>query len=375
MKNIKKLCKQALVIILVCLILSNSTLAFALDLSTTISDVQMEANAMSVFEAKVNEVDSSLTITRTRDLFDFAGNEYTLIECSPVGYFIFHNESGIFTEFSPSSDSPYKNIGASTTLLYGGPTFYYIVEDNSFVHTVISEQLSADNLESYAEKCDEYDSSLMLNKDEAVCNYISSNTSSQGFSCLTSTMGARSTNSTTYVTNASFFYDDNDSNFGYVSGGYCGYIAANLVLRYWDDCGDISLSSTYTSSTGVSRAQLTNALIDIGVDLEYSHDSVPWEIKNVIYEFCEDNDIYARIGYSLLSTGITDEIDSDRPVIVFGNLSASPSTATGNHAVVVYGYYETSTGFTYDIAHFGWSGYGEAYVYGTYGGSTTFRPL
>ena len=47
------------------------------------------------------------TIDRIVEIRDFAGNVYTLAECLPTGYMIFHNESGAFVEYSVVAESPY----------------------------------------------------------------------------------------------------------------------------------------------------------------------------------------------------------------------------------------------------------------------------
>ena len=88
--------------------------------SMYIEELEMQANELldlSGEEAIDVEIERFLTI------HDFAGNEYTLVECAPSGYIIYHNESGTFVEGSVVAQSPY--LGISGEKYYGGPNEYY----------------------------------------------------------------------------------------------------------------------------------------------------------------------------------------------------------------------------------------------------------
>lgn len=79
----------------------------------------------------VNGID--LEIDTIKPLVDFAGNVYYDIECDPQGYIIMHGQTGDYVEYSEEAQSPYA--GFYGTLLYGGPTYYYYVEDGEYEHT------------------------------------------------------------------------------------------------------------------------------------------------------------------------------------------------------------------------------------------------
>lgn len=370
----KHVCFSLLIALLLQLILPCSVAAGTITIPK--GDQTIAEAELFVYNSMIHSLNESLRITNIRSINDFAGNKFTLIETSPSGYFIFHNASGIFVEYSDSGTSPYLEASSSAQLIYGGPTFYYIIENGSYVHTMLNETISLSRTSEYAKACNSRVKELMDSKDKNISTFISSHDSAVVDSTI-ATRYERNSAGYTYVPNGyQFFAEDNANTFGYVDGGYCGYIAANMILRYWDDQGELTLASNYTSSSGLAAARLTNYLIAIGEDdLGFSGGTVPWQIADVLDAFCSQYRITADYGYSPLATGIKSEIDSGFPVILFGQLAPAPSSSVSMHAVTVYGYYEDSSGFVYEIAHFGWnSNTAHTYVYGNYGGSTWFDP-
>lgn len=78
-------------------------------------------------------MDSKLKISNIKELEDFAGNRYILFELSPIGYIIYHVESGKYIEYAEQSISPY--YGLTEDLYYGGAMQYYQISDNMLLHT------------------------------------------------------------------------------------------------------------------------------------------------------------------------------------------------------------------------------------------------
>lgn len=77
----------------------------------------------------------SVTVSEVSIMHDFAGNEYTLIECMPTGYLIYHGESGIFVEaLIENKDSNILNYtsGKSDEIYEPDISVYgkYLVVDN-----------------------------------------------------------------------------------------------------------------------------------------------------------------------------------------------------------------------------------------------------
>ena len=322
--------------------------------TSEISDTELAENSIdskieTVVESKIAYAEADISVEATKTLVDFSGNEYKLVECNPSGYYIVHPESGVIVEYSTNSPSPYE--GYNTGLYYCGPTYYYIKSGDAYTHTITNENLNVEDVAEAVEVSNRLNTQLIACEDENAVNFIEGNTSE--FSTDTAT---RSLSSTDYWVTSYTWFKNLTSGFGYVSGGYCGYIAANLILKYWNYRGGISLHWVYaiTNST-----ELTNALISIGEDLGYSANSYAWTIEDVVDEFCSQNSLPGNATWALTNIGIQTEIGTNqRPCILFGNLENA-----GNHAVVVYGYnlYE-SPGYTTYICHFGWNNYSEVHL-------------
>lgn len=323
----------------------------------------------------------NLTILRARGLVDFAGNKYTLVECSPTGYFIFHNRSGQYIEYSFEATSPYSNV--SGKLVYGGPTFYYEFNRKGFINTIDNSVLTiSGNISEFNEVtqyCNEMDAAMMDCANEKVAAFIGEDTlssyaqqddlsSSDAASILSDRMASgqiittQSTKRTDYwVKFAQFFDIYRVRNFGYTEEngkGLCGYIAANLILQYWDFRNKISLDDKYTNSNGRKNAVLTKELREIGKSLGYGNGTWAYEIKNVMNKFCANYSIPQKATWTVGCLGIPNEIKTNkRPCILFGLLPNADK-----HAVVVYGYntYEHKNYYTF-VCHYGWDNEGKNY--------------
>ena len=294
----------------------------------------------SFVETKIDAANAKIAVSDTKTLHDFAGNEYKLIECSPTGYYIIHPESGIVVESAVDSKSPYN--GFSSSLYYGGPTYYYVKSMESYVHTLDGTTIT--DVDASAQDCNKINKELISQKNETVTDYLNGKSSN-----ISTAQFLDRLNSTDYWVYFHDWFSGLSSNFGYVDGGYCGYIAANLVLKYWNYYGRISLSSTYNS---ISSTALTNRLINVGANLGYGASTWGQPITVVINTFCIQEGLPASGSWHVGKEGMTNEISTyKRPIILFGNLSNA-----GNHAVVAYGYneYENPGSITF-ICHYGWN--------------------
>lgn len=173
-----------------------------------------------------------------------------------------------------------------------------------------------------------------------------------------------------YIPNDSFFRNAK-SNFGYIvpsgTGGICGYIAANLMLQYWQYCGKFTLP--YTKAE-LSSGKLSLDLYEVGKDLGYSNSTWASEIANVMNTFCEANSFPEVAAWGVGVFDVTGEVDRGRPSILFGTI-VNPNA--GAHAVTVYGYTFTGgdmSGGSY-IAHYGWNDYSEVTIIAALFGSNT----
>lgn len=143
---------------------------------------------------------------------------------------------------------------------------------------------------------------------------------------------------------------------GYIDGGYCGYIAAGLILNYWHRRGYNVISSSYLGTTGFNGGSFTSYLYDnIGRPLGFSHDTLPWQIRDVLNRYCSNKGISATSGWWAAQLYAQSEINQSRPIILMGNFINPASGDAQRHAVVAYGY-DTGSSGTYKV-HYGHPGY------------------
>ena len=100
-------------------------------------------------------------------------------------------------------------------------------------------------------------------------------------------------------------------------------------------------------------------------DLYQSQGSTASTIKGAVAAFMDasgKNRNYKDYCYDWINARVTDPLKDGVPDILFGNLPAPNDTAyadgstMGNHAIVVYGYYDSDSKL---LAHYGWDGYSQ----------------
>lgn len=350
-------------LLMIALVLSFSVTAFASDIST--EEVDLTTTRIELLtKQKISSLGVKLGVDKVKIVNDFNGNEYALVECIPKGYFIYHIDSGICVEYNLNAQSPFINVTGEA--LYGGPTYYYEKNGGIYTHTVLDSILETASVADITKQCRDWNAELLACKDVATANYIQGKDN-----CIPA---LASSDNTDYWVSYRTFFTSATSNFGYKSGGYCGYIAANLILKYWDYRGTIDLP-TYSSYTG-----LTEALIAIGED-DYGSSTWAANISSIINTYCANNSLPEKANWAVGVFNVTSEIENKRPVILFGNLD---NYNAGNHAVVVYGYneYENSGYYTY-VCHYGWNStstndYTSVHVCGAtdsiFGSNTKYKP-
>lgn len=328
----------------------------------------VEMRVEEYVESKIVQYGQNISTECVKTVKDFAGNEYVVVECEPVGYYIVHPESGIIVEYAETSVSPY--IGVEENLYYAGPTYYYVLEEGKYVHTLLDNNaLDAGQVKTAVEMCATVNEELLSQENTSVAEFI------QGNAEMPEMIEVASSGQTDYWVTDYTWFQNTKKDFGYKSGGYCGYIAANLILKYYNYRGKISLSSTYATTNSTT---LTDKLIAIGDAAGYGSGTWAYEISQVLDSFCEGENITQAASWAVGVTGITTEIKTNkRPCILFGDISGA-----GNHAIIVYGYnsYENPTYYTF-ICHFGWnetntSSYEAVHVYGgtsVFGSNTKYK--
>lgn len=388
--------KILIVLLTLAIILAVPISTFALSIGAPYSFSSVRLN--SVFEYKLSEIDPyhSLTISSIKSATDFLDNPYKIIECSPSGYMIYDETNGIFTEYSKSSPSPYLNRFGS--LYYCGPTFYYHldVKTNNLVNPIdTSESIPYYEIEAYSDSCQEYANLYSTMRNETVLNYVENSTAGISFAQLINARGTYSTNSvkTSEVLYPNFFRNMPEY-FGYKSGGYCGYIALNMIIAYQDkyyndNVMQNSFWKNYGNSDFATSPQLKNGNESF---THYIFTNFPTDnilvngggsFSSVIAGVSEDyyNSINQPLSHSSKIWGtftkytIMNELDADNPVILFGDISHADRTNSLFHGVVLYRYTHEG-GFWNDpvyTVHFGHTNYSEVVLTGILGSIYTIH--
>lgn len=384
-KTTKKLCAVALCVMLAAV----ATAIFVLSLRTLpvaqAESTSSRENRMSLYlDENVNgmnlEYGTNVTRSSTKTLLDFAGNTYTLIECSPAGYMIMCDDSATMVEYSSVSPSPYA--GLTDNLFYAGPTCFYTYQDGEYVHTVTGDILDISASASASTSttldstlsglCAEMHQSLVNDANQAALNYINT-----GIQTRTEIVNLYS-NDWTCVNNSAFFRNKTtETEIGYLDGGFCGYIAAGLLIGYYDTFVRECMPDSYMTGSGVNRhfngSELTEELFSCRPS--GSNNSTTSTIIRKTLNKYYDNHGYNMGSYDMITpffsgTTLKNLVNDNTPSILFGSLGAAtsptgPSSGDGgNHAVVIYGYKNGGTGgslYSF-LVHYGWSDYSMATV-------------
>ncbi len=327
--------------------------------STTIDKIKLRTNKF--FNEYIDSWASERTISSIKKITDFSGNPYLVIECSPTGYLIYNEDAGVIMEESESSPSPYLDISHG---LYGGPTQYYSQDINANIvkHTITGNPLSSNQISALSNSSK--NAQEMLNNQYAnneVLNYINKGIQNKEVSIIPAAV----TNS--YISYGKTFFGNlnTSTKMGYysVGDGLCGYVAAAMVLLYYDKYldGNFIVNSTYLNSSG--NAFKSNAFTkmlynDIGKQtLGYSTTLNGSKVANVMKTYLDDKRNIDVTCWSAITVNIPSIryqlTNRDIPVVYVNRFDDPRGSGTTDHCIVVYGY-DNSDGL---IAHFGWVGY------------------
>ncbi|MBQ4424739.1 MAG: hypothetical protein II882_03250 [Lachnospiraceae bacterium] len=340
-----------------------------------------EQKIKALVQELAEEEGVKITACTLRTLKDFAGSEYTLIECEPTGYFILHEESGSFTEYAPECDSPYKGLRGD--LYYAGPSWYFGKNGSDYKHTIENTMTSLAKEEdqlALEEYCVALKNSLMSGKNEEIAAYLKDDGTAvgavrlfgreetDGSSALSKKNGTRAVNedpsgsSVVYAYGYCFFTKlKTQSQIGYTDymvacGKGCGYVATNLLLRYWHNRGRIQIPLSYINSP----VNLTNYLVAIAYELGHNSMSAGADIMaKIIRRFCTDYGISPTyVKTKLWINQAQPEIcNKRRPCIIGGKLHTSNESFW--HAMVAYGYQQKTNCY---VMHMTWSNYAHVFI-------------
>lgn len=359
-------------------------------LNTVVTDMVFKAT-------KAFNVDTLRKVSAIKVARDFAGNIYTVIETAPTGYFIYHNESGNFVDYSPLSPSPYSGYEGDN-LYYGGPTQYFVLEDGYFTHTVIEEKYPVSYQDEFAKTSQKANAAFLAEPNDTVVEYVKNGTSDKKTAYQTQSVSAPTYAYIPYSTQISSLTTRSKMGYINVPKGACGYIATSIVLLWLKKAVNTNFV-TYNNSTGIPYTASSGGLYYYtgnpnnprdGRSLSYNlwrwhsgnghdgtlvagdFDSYPWIIHNTISSYCSSRGLTLSHGYELLppSTSVRNYLRKyNRPYILFGDLKVEGSTAAKvEHAVTVYGYTTDQEYVVSLMTHFGWENYSQVVVAGIWAG-------
>ena len=159
--------------------------------------------------------------------------------------------------------------------------------------------------------------------------------------------------------------------------GCCGYIAANLLVGYYDTFVRECMDNSFMSGTGVNRhfvgPGLTQRLYSCrpsGAGSSTTSTVIRKTMNKYFKKYGYNLGSYDMITPFFSGTTLKNLIDDNTPSILFGSLGPATSPtfpdagSGGNHAVVVYGYKSGGTGgalYSF-LVHYGWQNYPTATV-------------
>lgn len=265
---------------------------------------------INIFNSKIQELEAQanellnlseksmidIEIDQITPIYDFSGNEYTLIECKPQGYIIYHNASGIFVEGSAVAKSPYD--GFSEEKYYCGPNEYYVKSFETgktrYCYTQTNEELNTNTISNFIESSKLINSTLIANKNNSILDYIEKN--QQPISGYTN---FSTSNNFNYINNYEFFSQMTSPGYTTINGsGICGYIAAGMILTYEQvtNGGGIVDSSYYSSNWQGAYAinsSLPRDLYSLGTTLGYGTSTTSVAIHYTVKKYLENKGISA----------------------------------------------------------------------------------
>jgi len=311
------------------------------------------------------------TISKIKSVYDFSGNEYKVIELLPIGYMIYSVDSGIFVERGINSPSPYLNY--EKDLYYGGPKNYYILQEDKFVHTVIDTQLDIASLKSYQEVTDKMYQALQEKKDTAVLQYVNSGKKISTIQSTSVTIQAASLSGS--IAHPEFFV--NLDSYGHYSGQVCGYIALNMAIAYHDKyknigSDDIMDDIYWTNSQKNGLKNGNNSLTKVLFELDPHIGVNSTIIKGVMEKYAKTRGLVykhtSRVKPFYTIETVMNAIDSDCPVLAFGDFTNPLEGGIVPHVAVIYSYVAYKLlGIVYDAdytVHFGWLGFNDIVLSG-----------
>ena len=368
-------------------VLACTTLAAPVKEQPQLSLSPQEFRAQAVFRDKAAEIsDSAVKISQIKTVRDFNGEPYTVIECAPAGYMIYHPASGKFVETSPSAPSPYRGL-VGDHLYYGGPTEYYQLEDGVYFHTVLDETFQEpETVECMRQASVDLSEYLTQTRNVALLDYVANGEQQAYVTANTehTYIGGLNADQQKWfreLENCGYWKLPKDGK------GACGFIGLNMIIafldkfkddrymddRYWANPEKTQLISDHNDEeTIATKEEECSALSEYLYILEPKDSTTSMHIHKVSRKYLQKRGLEDSVEHTSLYWGLfnnktmTEFLDSGYPIELFGNLENPPEKPgkKGGHAVVAYRYEKSSSGYKY-TCHYGWDEFSEVTIEGT----------
>lgn len=335
----------------------------------SINDINLSASLIDSKMAELLKVDA-ISSTATKTIHDFAGNDYVVATYGDLGYGILNVANDDVVEIAPFSPLPFD--WDNEDVRYVPWVGFYEKRGSTFFDTKTGEEVSVDTLNYLGTESQRFVEQSIDDKNEVAVSQTRSIKKSKSIN-----MASDITN---YPLNSRLIYADvevpyswyfkrNINQYPKNDGGYCGYVAASLLLAY---------NEIFNSTGYFSKEQSAKYITPYtGIKLESGWDgvptlansfpkdvwgenigkSVPSTINDAIHQFMSGKGKeYEIYNYVWQFATVTDPIKQGVPAAYFGNI---PNVETGSgtepHVVTAYGYFNDGK----LLVNYGWEGYSQ----------------
>ena len=373
MKRITRIMAISLVVAMLTVLLSS--VAYGVGSNLSLSGKEQNQRLVTLFCNTIDAVkddSQKLQLSVMKTVKDFAGNSYIVAEFQPTGYAIFNVATGIFTEYSALSDSPYLGY-SENELYYAGMAQFYAKQGSKIVDLLTKESAQEQEVRAlFAPYSKQQFALLEKNRNDEVAQYVSKKISNYVQpKAVTEEL----------VLSANRLIKLRDP--GERKGGVCGYIAAAMLLYYYRSSGRRNITSATDYETDANgyyklKKDLVNYLVDtlrvrLGLPIGSHANTIKTLLSEYIRIYCNrvgvsQSGISHNTWYAPTTYQIEVGINNDKPVIIFaGLLSSAEIGITISHAVLAYGYKYNFGTSDEMIVHYGYVDRSKVYVTGAWG--------
>ena len=301
-----------------------------------------------------------LSVENSKNVSGFGEDSYLLVTFKNKGYAVLNNQINDVVEIALDAQNDFANCkNIYYTPWYG----FYLMKNSKIQHYIYKNEINDIEVEYLRNYSLAY-SRKVKNDKEMVKTELKSDANNDG---KVEGQLVKADIEIPY----SWYFKLNKNNFPKNENGYCGYVAASMLLAYHEIFISSGYFSSYQSSTYLCKhfeeldynmwSDVPTLLDSFPKDMwgDDIGSSTPSTIHKAINIFMSGKDKnYDIYDFVWKFATIKDPIKDGVPAIYFGNMPMfnddNPSER-GNHAVVVYGYFNNGK----LLCHFGWPDYSQ----------------